>query len=135
MSQYDATSKNSSNDQVGQTYPVLYTLSELIKILDQMLKERGFGFLPVDNHTRPQDDGVLEIKLLDGIFHANLHLRVRHIASEKPSSACTGDENVSFHSRFFSGFGVLYAQVMVDLPLVLDPAGRRPSGADGVEDR
>lgn len=62
---------------------------------------------------------MIEIELLDGILHANLHLRVGHVAREKTSGPCTGDEHVRLYSRLLGCFGGLYAQVMIDSPLIL----------------
>ena len=77
---------------------------------------------------------MLEIELLDGILDANLHLRVGQVSEEETSGPCTGDKHVRLRSRLLGGFGVLDAQVMVDLPLILDSAGCCSCGADCVED-
>ena len=77
---------------------------------------------------------MLKIQILDGIFHANLHLRVGHVDREKASGPSARNEDVRLRSRLLGCFGVLYAQVMIDLPLILDSAGCRSCGAERVED-
>ena len=109
-------------------------LSQLVEVCKDVLQQRRFGLLPSEDHTGPQDNGVLEIELLDGILDANFHLREGQVDREETSGPCAGDENVRLHSRLLGRFGVLYAQVMVDLPLILDSAGCRSCGADCVED-
>ncbi|KID90857.1 hypothetical protein MAJ_10929, partial [Metarhizium majus ARSEF 297] len=117
------------------TNPVLRPLSQLIQVSDNALKHRRLGLFPADNHPGPQDNGVLEIKLLDGILdNTNLHLRVRQVARGKAPSAAARDEHVRLDARLLGRSGVLDAQVVVNLPLVLDAARRGSRRAHGVED-
>lgn len=120
----------------SHTYFVLNALSQLIQIREDALQEGILGPLPAEDHTGPQDNRMLEPELLDGIFHANLHPRVGHIGEggENSSGPSAGDEHVRLHAGLLGRLGVLHAQVMVDLPLIPDPAGRSRCGADCVED-
>lgn len=101
----------------------------------ELLQERRLGRLPLpEDHTRPQDNGLLKVQLLDGILNTYLHLAVRHVDAQQTPCARAGDEDVGLHAGLLRGLGVLDAQVVVDLPLVLDPASCSPGGAHGVED-
>ena len=77
---------------------------------------------------------MVEPERLDGVLDADLHLRVGHVGREKASGPCAGDEHVRRHSGRLGRGGVLDAQVVVDRPLLLEAAGCRSRGADGVED-
>lgn len=98
------------------------------------LKKRRLGLLPSENHTRPQDNRVLKPEFLNRILHTNLHFRIRHIGRKEPSSPRTRHENKRPHARFLSRSRDRNAQVVVDLPLILDAAGGHFAGADCVED-
>lgn len=77
---------------------------------------------------------MLKVQLFDGILNTYLHLAVRHVRAQQTPRSRAGDEDVGLHAGLLRGLGGLDAQVVVDLPLVLDPASGSPSGADGVED-
>ena len=78
-------------------------------------------------------NGLLKVQLLDGVLNTYLHRAVRHGDAQQVPRARAGDEDVGSHVGLLSGRGVLDAQVVVDLPLVLNPASCSPRGADGVE--
>lgn len=77
---------------------------------------------------------MLKVQLLDGILDTYLHLAVRHVHAQQTPRSRAGDEDVGLHAGLLRGPGVLDAQIVVDLPLVLDPASCSPGGSHGVED-
>ena len=122
-------------DRVRHTEFVLNALPQFIQIWKKVFQKGILGRLPSNNHSRPQNDRMFEAELFDGILHATLHLRVGQVGKgwKSRSGSSTGDEHIGRYTRHFRGPGVLDAQIMVDLPLVPNPAGRRACGADGVE--
>lgn len=106
-----------------------------MQVSRELLQEQRLGrlSLPKDN-TRPQNNGMLKVQLLDGILNTYLHLAVRHVPAQQTPRSRTGDEDVGLHADLLRGLGVLDAQVVIDLPLVLDPANCTPGGAHGVQD-
>src|SRR5262249_49907856 len=88
-----------------------------------------------DDQTRPEDDGMRKVQLLNGILHTDLHPAVRYIPAQQTSRSRAGDEDVRLYANLLCGLGVLDAEVVIDLPLILDPARRRPGGAHCVEGR
>lgn len=77
---------------------------------------------------------MLKVQLLYGILNTYLHLAVLHVPAQQTPRSRARDEDVGLHAGLFRGLGVLNAQVVVDLPLVLDPASCSSGGAYGVED-
>ena len=77
---------------------------------------------------------MLKVQRLDGILNTYLHLAVRHIYAQYTPRPRAGDKDVGLHTGLLRGLGVVNAQVVVDLPLIREPAGCGPGGAHSVED-
>lgn len=89
--------------------------------------------LPQD-HTGPQDNGVVEAELPDGILHPLLHLAVGGPAGQEAVGAGAGDEYKRGDAGFLGRLGQLDVEVVVNLALVLETAGLGARGAQGGED-
>ena len=106
-----------------------------MQVSQDSLQEQRLGRLPLpEDHTRAQDNSMVKAQLFDSILHPDFHLAVRHVYAQQTACARAGDEDVCLHVGLLRRLGVLDAQVVVDLPLVLDPAGGSSGGAHGVED-
>lgn len=118
------------------TKPVLQRRADLVQVLNQLLEEGRLGArLPLaEDGSGPQDDGLVEAEVLDGVLDADLHLGVGHEAPREGAGARARDVDVGLDAGGLGGLGVLDAQVVVDLPLVRQRAGGGARGAHGVED-
>ena len=73
----------------GHTYRVLQRWTDIVQASYNLLQERRLSGLPLaEYHTRPQDNGLLKIQVLDGILNTYLHLGVWRVPSQETPHSC-----------------------------------------------
>lgn len=106
-----------------------------MKVADNFLGNGRLGLLSVSqDHARSKDDGLLKVHFFDGILDSYLHLAVRHVGAQETSRPRTRDEDIGLHACCLCSLCILDAQIMVDLPLILDTTCYGSCGTYGVED-
>lgn len=129
-----AEQRLSASAEAALTKFILQPLADLVQATHQVLKESILGDLPVaQDGARFQDDGLLEADVLDGVLDTVLHLAVGGHVRDQTTGSGARDEHVSLDACLLGSPRVLDAEVMIDLPLVLDAASLGARGADGIE--
>ena len=94
---------------------------------------RGPTISPLSNNQAgAQDHRVFELERFNCFFKLALHPRIRHRTLTIRSSRA--NQNTCLHASVFGCFCQLQVEIIIDLPLCLDTAGRRAGRTLGAEE-